>query len=164
MKDNSKPRRIQKRRIAILALAGMLLSSVALLGGHVAADSAGNVPDYYDNETYSGADEGWFGDGDASLEQVLNMTTKIPTYVVGTGELDQSKTGYVGLLLSGIIMAGAALGAVMGAGTGPVGGTIVALVTGFGLVSIGFAPGWTKVIMLFGIGALTALAFRRVLE
>lgn len=117
--------------------------------------------DYYNDTNTTGAADGWFGDGEPTLDQIVGMVTRVPDYVIGTGQQDPSGTGYQGMLLTGLIMIGASVSAVAGLGVGPVGGAAVGLTVGFGLARIGLAPPWVRVIMLFGLGILAAAAIRR---
>ena len=167
----------QNRRQTVIATA-LLLTSVLLVGTVVvflqpvgtsaAANNTTNISDqapYYDNESnISNPDPGWFNGGNVTLDGVVDMVTRIPGYIIGTGQQDQSGTGFIGVLLTGLLMAGGALGMIMGAGVGAIGGTIVALAVGFGLTTVGLAPAFIRPILLFAIGILAATAFRRATQ
>lgn len=160
-----KPDSTRQQLVAMATLLGAVLLTAFVLWT-VATAPAGTVTaqdgDYYNDTNVSeGADDGWYGDGNATLDQVVDMVTRVPTYVIGTGAQDQSGTGYVGVLLTALLMVGSAAMSIAGIGVGPVGGTAVGLTVGFGLARIGLAPPWMRVLMLFGLGVLAAMAIRR---
>lgn len=157
------PTTTQLATMLLLGAAVGLIASIAFVGIGAGADNSTLEP-YYENESTPTVNDSWFGGGNATLDQMVGMVAKLPRYVIGSGDVDPSGTGYVGVLLTGIIMAGAALSAVAGAGVGPIGGTVVAIATGWGLTSVGFAPDWIRVLLLFGIGLLAAIAARRAIE
>lgn len=152
--------------VVAMAMAALFVLVIALTAAvsSPATGAALNNSSYYDDVTVDGPGDGWYGDGNATLDQVVDMATRIPGYVIGTGEVDQSGTGFVGVLLTGLLMAGSAAGMIAGTGAGPVGGAVVALAVGFGLTSVGFAPAWIRVVLLFGVGILAALAWRRSIQ
>lgn len=169
MMDDLDPERRQQIRTFALttALVAVVLASSAILLGTGASltdpvQGAETVEPYYENETASdGPESGWFGSGDATLDTIVDMFVRAPSYIIGTGDLDPSGTGYTGVLLTGVVMAVAAIGAIAGVGIGPVGGAVVALTVGFGLARAGLAPPWVRVLMLFGLGTMAAIAIRR---
>lgn len=155
----------RRRQIgATLALLGAVLLTAYVLWLFATVPIAADAQaDYYnDTNASDGAADGWFGDGgDPTLDQLVDMATRVPAYVIGTGEQDPSGSGYEGVLLTGLVMVGSAAMAIVGVGVGPVGGTAVGLTVGFGLARVGLAPPWLRVVMLFGLGILAAAAIRR---
>lgn len=175
MSDNNHPTETKHRQlkatvamlVAVLAVAGTVtaLGPVESAAGATATPNASDKAPYYNNSSdVSDPDPGWWNGGNVTLDGVLDMFTRIPSYLIGTGQMDESGTGYVGTLLTGLIMAGAALVAVMGTGVGPIGGTIVAITVGYGLTDVGFAPPWLRPVLLFGIGITAAVAIRRAMN
>lgn len=155
--------------VALLAaciLVGTLATLAAPTAPAVAANST-NLSDkapYYENESGNVSMIGWIDDGNASLDTIVGMAMRVGPYIIGTGEMDQSGTGFVGILLTGLLMTASALGAVAGVGIGAVGGTVVGLAVGFGLAAVGLAPTWIIPILLFGIGIAATVAARQVVR
>ena len=154
------------RRVLIwLALGCVAAGALVLIA--VEPGSAANLSSeapYYTNQSSNVTTSGWFNGGDVTLDTILDMGTRVLSVVIGTGSLDQSGTGYVGYLLTALVMSASGLLAVAGAGIGAVGGTIVALSMGYGLTIAGLAPVWIKPIFLFGIGIAAAVALRRAIQ
>jgi hypothetical protein len=155
----------------VLATVGLLVAlflvAALLTGATIVATAANNstineTAPYYDNQTSNASAVGWVPPN-ATLDSIVGLAVRMPDYLIGTGEIDESGTGFEGVLLTGLFMLGASTAAVLGVGIGAVGGTIVALSMGFMLTSIGLAPAFVRPIMLFGIGIAAATALRRVL-
>lgn len=162
--------RLKQGGIAVV-VAGLVIAAAGvtmiIMSASTVPASANNstLPGYYENETVSGPNSSnWFGSGNATLDQLIDMGMRLPGYIIGTGGSDPSGTGYVGLLLTGLLMAGSAVGVIMGIGVGPVGGAIAALSVGFGLSRVGLAPAWVRIIMLFALGLIAAIAMRRSIQ
>jgi len=139
----------------------------ALVGGAAAPAAAANstindTAPYYDNQTSNASAVGWVP-ANATLDSIVGLAVQMPTYLIGTGDVDESGTGFEGVFLTGLFMLGASTAAVLGVGVGAVGGTVVALSVGFMLTSVGLAPAFVRPIMLFGIGIAAAIALRRAL-
>lgn len=141
----------------------LLLGSVAVIGP---AAGANNTTNYYNNST--GSDNvtalGWVPGENATLDNVLDMATRLGPYFIGTGEQDPSGTGYVGLLLLSLVLVGATVGSMRGAGVGPIGGSIIGMTLSYALVEVGLAPPWVKTLLLFGIGIAAAIAIKRSVD
>lgn len=171
-----------RKHYAVLAvLVGVLVGVVAtatLAGAPAAAETTATLA-LQDNDTTSGIDNNseyyngsadvengsWFdGIEDASIDSMGVMATRLSTYFIGTGELDSSGTGFQGALLTGVVMAISLVAATAGVGVGPVGGSVVAVVIGYGLTEIGLAPAWFRILLLFAIGSIAFVSFTNVLE
>lgn len=143
------------------------LVALALLSLLVAPAAANNnTTNYYNNSTQqdeasntTGA--GWIAGENATLENLLDMATRLGPVFIGSGTLDQSGTGFTGILILALTLVGSTLTAMRGAGVGPVGGSILGMTLSYGLVEIGFAPPWTKVLLLFGLGIAAAIVIKR---
>lgn len=168
----TKDRRGQRRRELGAAATG-ILAAVLLAGmlggtaGTVSAANATNVSEkapMYDNSTQNVSFEFWFDEGNVSLDVLGDMASRLGPAIIGTGNEDPSGTGFVGVLLLGLVIAGSVLVSVMGTGIGPVGGTIVGLVLGYGMIAVGLAPAWAWPLLLFGLGIVAAVAAIRILR
>lgn len=157
-----------KRRLMpllmVLAVIGLLFVGTV---GPATAQTLSNNSTYYDNASANASSvgsAGWFGSGDATLPEIVGFVVRIPTEIIGIGGPDQSGTGFQGFMLTGLLMSGAALSAIFGAGLSPIGGTITAFTMGTALTSVGYAPRWLLPVMLFGLGILLTLAIRRAIQ
>ena len=157
-----------RRRVAsgltILAIVTLILAALVAPAAAATPTNNSSIDEkapYYENVTAEDPDDGWFNDGDVTLDGVIDMFMRIPSLVIGTGSLDPSGTGLTGVLLTAVVLAGSVLVTMMGTGVGPVGGTIVALTAAFGLTATGFAPQWIWPVLLFGVGIVIARAVRR---
>lgn len=142
--------------------------ALALLCLLVAPAAANNntTTNYYNNSTQQDAADsttgaGWVAGENATLDNVLDMATRLGPVFIGSGALDQSGTGFTGILILSLTLVGSTLTAMRGAGVGPVGGSILGMTLSYGLVEIGLAPPWTKVLLLFGLGIAASIVFKR---
>lgn len=127
------------------------------------ATLASDIAPYYANETAGVDSDSWLpSPPNASLDTIGELITRIGPAVLGTGGVDDSGTGYVGVLLTALLMAGAAFLTLAGTRAGPVGGIVAALVTGYTLVELGLAPPWIRTLLLFGVGILVAVSALRI--
>jgi len=99
---------------------------------------------------------------DATLENILDLAVELSPSVFGVGEQDPSGSGFEGVLLVGLAFGGVSAMMIGAAGVGPIGGTILGSLVSYGLVDLGFAPQWAKPMLLFGIGVLAFVMFRRI--
>ncbi len=146
----------QQKRRALGVVAGMValaLVSTALLGP-VAAQAG-----YYNNS--SGVVQSDVPEN-TTLENILDLAVELSPSLFGVGEQDPSGSGFQGVLLVGLVFAGVSGGLIGAAGVGPIGGTILGSLVSYGLVDLGFAPQWVKPLLLFGIGTLAFVMFRRL--
>lgn len=145
-----------RRRFFAAAVLLVVAAAIAPVAGHAAADV-----DYYNN---SSSVVNSSSPANATLPNIIDTAISIAPTFIGTGEQDPSGTGFEGVLLVGVSYAGVALLAIGGAGVGPVGGSVLGAVISYGLVDLGFAPPWVKPLLLFGIGMLAIIGFRRVIQ
>jgi hypothetical protein len=123
-----------------------------------------NNSKYY-NGSMNVNNESWFaGIGDADLDSLGQLATRAVNYFIGTGSMDASGTGFQGILITGLVMGISMIGAIAGVGVGSVGGSVIAVVIGFGMTEIGLAPAWFRVILLFGIGIIAFISLTNILE
>ncbi len=118
---------------------------------------------YYDNATALENQSSWFPNGSTvSLNTLGEMSTRLGSFVIGTGDQIPGGTTYAGTIITGILMVAVFLGAVSYTNIGSTGGVVVAATVGYGLTSIGLAPPWLKIVLLMLIGVIAAIAAIRV--
>lgn len=144
------------QRVAIL-VAVLLASQIALIG----LASAGHNTTYYNNSSGVVQPD---TPRNATLDNIVGVAVDLAPDLIGTGERDPSGTGFQGVLLTAIVFASVSLATMAGTSVGPIGGTILGSTVAYGLVDLGFAPEWTKLLLLFGLGIVAYVGFRRVLQ
>lgn len=158
------------RKITLALAVLLLVSSAGVVGAQTnetATSTPVNVSDkapYYEDSSSQVDSDSWLaGNENATLESVLDMATRATNFVVGSGVDAQGGVGSAGVMLTGLIVFGIFAGTMVGTGVGPVGGTVIALVTGLGLMSVGLTPTWMVAIGLMGLGiAFTAMILRGI--
>lgn len=155
-----KPQTREEKRAAKRAVSVML--SVVLLGVIVLSFTGAGAAQGYYNDTSGVVQPD--SPSQANVSNIVSQIVELPPSFIGTGVQDPSGTGFQGVLLTGLVFAGVSVGAMAGAGVGTVGGTVLGSLVAYGLVDLGYAPEWTKILLLIGIGIITFSAFRRVLE
>lgn len=158
----------KQRKRRTLALVALMLSSVALAfvggvaGQQTDTPTPGPIEDnasYYDNENESANMTDWVPeDGNASAQGILEMVSRIPGMFIGTGTQDPSGAGYEGVLLTGLVIGGATLFAVVGVGIGPIAGSMIGVVLAYGLTVVGLVPAWIQPLLLFTLVGIPAAA------
>lgn len=164
-------------RVAALAvglvLGVIVLAAVAGAGGATTASTVvaqeNNSSSINNSQYYNGskdvANESWLaGFGDANVNSLGRMATRAMTFFIGTGSMDSSGTGYEGALLTGVVMAASMVATVGGLGIGAVGGSVFAVVIGYGMTAVGLAPAWFRILLLFGIGTIAFISLTNVVE
>jgi hypothetical protein len=149
---------MNKRTKTLLSTGAVLGALVLLL---VAPATAQTNATYYNNSSgvvQSDSPE------NATFENILDMAVSLSPSLIGTGEQDPSKTGFEGVLLTGLVYGGSTVVAMAATSVGPIGGSILGVLVSYGFVDLGFAPDWIKPLLLLGIGALAFLMFRRVVD
>jgi MFS family permease len=140
----------------LLAVVLVLGAGLACLAAPAAAQSTPqpieNKSDYYNNETGQANMTNWVpGDGNVTLTGALDFLARVPGMFVGNAGQDPSGTGYVGVLLTALlIVGGVAMGAI-GTGVGPVGGAMLGMVLAMGLSVVGLVPAWLVPLLLFAV-------------
>lgn len=157
----------------LVGIVGAFIALSAMGAGSVAAQettTTTNTSDIENNSQYYNGSKDvntgpWFdGIGDASLDSLGQMATRLETFFIGTGAQDPSGTGFQGALLTGVIMAAALVGSVASIGVGPVGGSVIAVVVGYGMTEVGLAPNWFRILLLFAIGVIAFVSLTNVME
>jgi len=147
-----------------LVLFGLLTLLVTGASGVAEAQSTTTTPlnetaPYYDNQTSTGNQTDWFPDGaNVTLDTLGKMGTRLGPYIIGTGEQIPGGNAYAGTIITGLVMVGVFVAATAFTAVGATGGIVIASTTGYGLVSLGLAPGWLKLVLLMIIGVLAARA------
>lgn len=166
MPTNHTERRAKTRLIALFVVAS-ISAMVLFVGipGAAAAQSGTNISDvapYYANESSNVDNGSWYeGFGNATLDSLGRMATRLGPYYIGTGEMAPSNAGLEGILITGIVMTAMFIGAVFMLPIGAAGGGVLAVAVGFGLTEMGLAPQWFKVVLLFIVGMLVFVAYRQ---
>jgi outer membrane lipoprotein SlyB len=146
----------QFRRGRIVAGALVAVALLALTAPSVAQNAT-----YYNN---SSAVVQTDSPSEANLTTIVDAAVSLSPSLIGTGEQDPSGTGFQGILLTGLVFGGVALGSMAGTRIGAVGGTVLGSFVSYAFVDLGYAPAWLKPLLLIGIGTVAFLMFRRVLE
>lgn len=165
LRSDPRGRRIASLFVATLLAVALLAPLAAALAPGVA--TAGNVAQkapLYDGETATPNMTEWVpGDGNATAGGMLELLARFPGIYIGTGEPDPSGSGFEGVLLTGLVVAGAGLLAVAGTGVGPIAGTMVGLLFAFALTTVGLIPIWIQPLLIFAlVGVPAARAILRV--
>jgi len=100
----------------------------------------------------------------ATLDNMIGLFVELSPSIIGTGDQDPSGTGFQGILLVGLVYGTVTVGAMMGTGIGAIGGSILGILTSYGLVDLGYAPAWIKPLLLFGVGVVAFVMFQRIFE
>jgi len=117
---------------------------------------------YYANNTSDVGADAWFaGYENVSLDSMVGMATRLGPFIIGTGGTIPGGVGYAGPIITGLVVAAVFLGSVAGTRMGSEGGSVIALVTAYGLIEVGLAPEWLKVVILMLLGTVAAVVFIR---
>jgi hypothetical protein len=167
MTDTDDTRSRSYRAHAVFA-ALLILAPLAGIGAGMAATAASaqqnSTADYYNNTTATGApaSSSWLdGMGEASLDDVLSLLTRLPRAIIGAGPTTQGGGGPAGVLVVGFVFAAGGTGLFARSDVGSVGGATLFVVLAAGVVGLGYAPAWTWALILFGVGIVVATAYLR---
>lgn len=154
-----------RRSLTVIAIALLSLAAASTLVGPAIAqsDNTTNVSDiapYYENNSTSVQNDTWLeGRGDATLENTTGMFARIGTFVVGSGV--RGENVWAGPLVLGLVLVGAALGALAGT-AGIVAGSVVGVALVATLVQLGLAPAWVWAVVLFALGLVATTVYIRL--
>lgn len=158
----------QRTAAAALGLGIAVLMLLAL--GPVGAagqqyNNTSTAAPYYNNESTTGVGDAFWLDLDpgAPTETMIELGQRLPTFI-GLGSPDPSGAGFQGTLLTGLLMAGTALGATFRSGVGIVGGSVLSVVVGYVLTDFGFAPLWLRPVLVLPLAVLASIALLRVVN
>lgn len=143
--------------VLIAVLAGFVIPAA----GATNNSSLNETAPYYGNQTAVGNQSDWLP-GEVTLDTIGNVSSRLGPYVIGTGEQIPGGTTYAGTIITGLVMVGIFIGAVGYTSAGAAAGAVVAAVAGYGLVEVGLAPQWLRLIVLVVIGAVAAVAVYRL--
>lgn len=137
----------------VATLAGIVAPAVAQTNNSSLEEKA----PYYANNTSHVANESWMaGREEPTLDTVLHYATRVGGFIIGPGDRTVGAAAS-GTLALGLVVAGAMGGTLLTSGVGPVGGSVLGLVTLAGLVGVGLAPAWTLAVSLFGVGIVLSI-------
>lgn len=123
--------------------------------------SSGEIAPYYDEADTSVDNESWLPSNNATLPSVLNLATRLGTFLVGT---DAGGVGASGAILTGLIVFGAVVSLSSGSRVGAVGGAVLGMSTVAALVAAGLAPSWLWALVLFALGVVATAVIARALQ
>lgn len=157
------------RVVAVMLVLGAVFVGVGSLGvaGANGTNNSSNATlndtaPYYANESAAVNSSAWFaGKSEVSLPNVTGMLTRLGPYIIGTGSTMQGGVGYSGPIVLGLLVAGVFVGATAGVNLGWEGGSVVSLVVAYGLIDVGLAPPWLKIVVLMLLGSVTAVVALR---
>lgn len=122
----------------------------------------GTAP-YYNNSTSTPNPEPWFGDSAGNtLPGLGRMATRTLSFLIGPGQQIPGGGGFAGPIIGGIVVAGAFLGGIAGTRLGAPAGAVVMVTAVFGLIAVGLAPVWLKIVLIALVGLAVAAALLRV--
>jgi len=135
-----------------------LLSALTSIGTAAAQDTG----PYYNNSSSTVNGTSWFaGMENVTVSSLGGMATRTLSFIIGPGTTVPGGGGLSGPIILGLLVAGTFVGAVTGTRIGAPGGAVVALVATFGLISVGLAPAWLKIVILMLLGLVAATAVLR---
>lgn len=148
--------------LVLIVLFGIASIATGMAGSAAAADnsSLNETAPYYNDSTTVGNQSDWLP-SNVTLDSLGELTGRIGPYFIGTGQPIPGGTTYAGTIVTGLVMVAIILGSVTLTALGPAGGTVVASIAGYGLTELGFAPEWMKIVILFIIGSIAAVAVLR---
>lgn len=146
------------QKTTAIAISILVLELVAI---GLIASSAGAVNNTtanpYNNTTPVVDNGSWMqGREDPTLDNSTHFVTRIGTFILGNNGGSAVGSLLIGLLVMGFI--GAAAG---GSRFGVVAGAVIGMAAVAGLVEAGFAPVWTYGVLLFILGILATIVWRR---
>lgn len=154
----------------IMVVIGIVGLGISVFGAGSAAAQTNNTTvnytnlsdtaPYYPNQTAVGNQTSWFPEN-VSLDSIGQMVARTGPYVIGTGDQIPGGTTYAGTLATGLVMVGIFIGSAAFTGIGIGAGAVIASVAGYGLVELGLAPSWLRIILLLIIGVVAAVAALR---
>lgn len=142
----------------------------AILIGLVVLVVAGSVPaaalpDYYNNSTTETGQDAWVdGHEDGSLDSIIGMVTRLPSFIIGPGPAAPGSIGPSGPVLFAFVLAGTMIGATLGTGMGMVATGVLTVVAAAGITQLGLVPQWGYAVVVFIVGLLAYQALQRVIE
>lgn len=141
---------------------GILVGAVVAFSAPAAAqnDTLNETAPYYNNSTTTGNYTEWLPEN-VTLDSLGSIVTRIGPYVIGTGDQIPGGNIYAGTVFTGLVMVAIFIGAAAATNVGAASGVVVASVAGYGLVELGFAPGWLRIVLLLVIGVVAAVAAYR---
>lgn len=156
------------RRLAVLVVAAqlVLLIGVVAMGTPAAAANNSTINEtapYYTNQSSNVGSSSWFaGIEEVSLPSIGTMATRTLEFMIGPGQaIPGGDGGLSGPIIMGLVIVGVIMGSVAGTRIGAPGGAVVTLVGTFGLISMGLAPQWLKIVVLGLLGLVTTAAILR---
>lgn len=159
-------------------LAGAVLVSafaVATLGFGVTPGVAANntttaanlsdVAPYYANQSTAVNNASWMANhSDPTLQNATFHLVRFVSFVIGTGDPAPGGVGLTGPLMLTLTLMGAFLGTLVNTRTGMVGGGVLAVMAIAAFSTVGMAPSWLYVVLLFVLGLILSAVARRAMS
>ncbi len=163
---------MNSKQLALRLGMALLVVTVALLAATspVVADNETDTENatlndtapYYNNSSSEIDEEAWFaGYENVTLDSMVGMAMRLGPFIIGTGPTIPGGVGYAGPIVLGLVVSAVFLGTVAGTGMGSEAGSVVALVVAYGLIEVGLAPEWVKVVVLMLLGTVAAVVLIR---
>lgn len=161
---SSKRRALALTGVGALVLLALLVALPAPAAAEsVAQDNSTNTtiddvaPYYPEHPTVDNAS--WTeGNENASADSIGTYLSRLGTFVIGS----DSSSG--GAMVTGMVLLGAMLGAVVRSRVGLIGGGVLTVASLWGVVGIGLAPEWVLGVTMFGVALVLSAAMRRILQ
>lgn len=132
------------------------LVAIVSIGAAPAAAVNNTTADYYENTTPDVDNASWMaGRSDPTLHNTTDFLNELQMILIG-GSGGSSRTLLIGLLIMGFIGAAAA-----GSRLGSVAGAVIGIASIGGLFAAGFVPEWLYGILLFVLGIVGMIVWRR---
>lgn len=145
--------------VSFIVLAGILALS-APAAAQTNNSTLNDTAPYYDNQSEIGNQTDWLPQN-ISLDSIGEVSSRLGPFVIGSGQQIPGGTTYAGTIVTGLLMVAIFIGGTAFTSLGAAGGAVVASVAGYGLIELGLAPSWLRVVILLIIGIIAAVAIRR---
>lgn len=159
---------ITQHRLAVTAtvVKTAVMIAATLIAKPVAAANNSTINEtapYYTNQSSNVGSSAWFaGIEEMSLPTLGTMATRTLEFLIGPGTaIPGGDGGLSGPIIMGLVIVGVMMGSVAGTRIGAPAGAVVSLVGTFGLISVGLAPEWIKIVVLGLLGLVTTAAVLR---
>jgi len=118
---------------------------------------------YYVNSSRPTNGSAWFaGHREPSMDNITGMAARVVPRLIGFGNQLPGGVGYAGPVVLGLVVTGIFAGAVKGVGMSMPSSAVVSLVGAYGLIDVGLAPPWLKIVILMLLGVVASIVVLRI--